>query len=125
MSGKIIYLIAAMSSLALGTTESSVAQNAVQLFGSTHVRVSTNGSSLSQPGTFNSATANLTCDASSGTPIRAVLSSTADGTGNVLIDNLVRVSVVAGSSTSSPANVCRGGNTEPGVSGTQNNCFSD
>src|SRR6202040_504568 len=96
------------------------AQNSVKLFGSTFVRTSTDGTLGSQPNTFNSATVNLTCDASSG-PIRAVLSSTPDGAGNVLIDNFINLTVTTGSAPGTPANVCRGGNTEQGPSGIQNN----
>jgi uncharacterized repeat protein (TIGR01451 family) len=117
----LVYIAAVSSSLLLGSSEYSTAQNAVKLFGSTHVRSSTDGTSSSQPNAFNSATVSMTCDTSA--PIRAVLSSTPDGNGNVLVDNYINVTV-SGATTSGPANVCRGGNTESGPSGVQNNCFN-
>jgi uncharacterized repeat protein (TIGR01451 family) len=117
----LVYIAAVSSSLLLGSSEYSTAQNAVKLFGSTHVRSSTDGTSSSQPNAFNSATVSLTCDTSA--PIHAVLSSTPDGTGNVLVDNYINVTV-SGATTSGPANVCRGGNIESGPSGEQNNCFN-
>jgi uncharacterized repeat protein (TIGR01451 family) len=120
-SGFLVGMAAVSCSLFLGGSESAVAQNAIKLFGSTHVRSSTDGSTITQPNAFNSATVNLNCDA--GVPIRAVLSSTLDGSGNVLVDNFINVTVT-GATTSGPANVCRGGNTEPGPSGIQNNCFN-
>ena len=119
----VLLYVAVSSSLLLGASERVQAQAAVKLFGSTHVRTSTDGTSGSHPNTFNSATVNLTCDASSG-PIRAVLSSTPDGTGNVLVDNFINLTLTTSATMGTPANVCRGGNTEPGPSGTQNNCFN-
>jgi uncharacterized repeat protein (TIGR01451 family) len=119
----LLVSVAISSSLLLAGSEHLQAQNSVKLFGSTFVRTSTDGTSGSQPNTFNSATVNLTCNTSNG-PIRAVLSSTPDGTGNVLVDNFINVTLTTGSSTGTPANVCRGGNTEQGPSGTQNNCFN-
>ena len=97
------------------------AQNAVKLFGSTFVRGSSQGTSTSAPVTFNSATVSLSCDAA---PIQAVLSSTPDGSGKVLVDNFVNVSVTVGSTTSKAVNVCRGGTSEAGAHGTQKNCFN-
>ncbi len=119
----VLVCVAAVSSAFLpGASEYASAQNAVKLFGSTHVRSSTDGTLLSQPNAFNSATVALTCEA--GTQIRAVLSSTPDGNGNVLVDNYINVTV-SGATTSGPANVCRGGNSEQGPSGVQNNCFNE
>jgi len=100
-----------------------VAQNFVKLFDATHVRSSTDGTSTTQPNTFNSATVNLTC--AEGSQVSVILSSTPDGFGNVLVDNFVKVSVTVGSSTSAPTNVCRGGTTEPGSTGVQTNCFNE
>jgi hypothetical protein len=100
---------------------SAFGQTPIQLFGSTFVRPSTSGASVSSPITFNSATVNLTCAA----PIQAVLSSTPDGLGNVLVDNFIQVSVTAGTNTTGPTNVCRGGSSEGGLNGTtQFNCFN-
>ena len=86
------------------------------------MRASTDGTSISSPVTFNSATVNLTCDTSNGAQISALLSSTSDGKGNVLADNFIKVTVV-GATTSGPVDVCRGGNTETGA--PQFNCFND
>jgi hypothetical protein len=98
------------------------AQTPIQLFGSTFVRTSSNGASATSPITFNSATVNLTCPSAGS--IRAVLSSTPDGSGHPLADNFIQVTVTAGSNTTGPTNVCRGGTLEAGRSGTQMNCFT-
>jgi hypothetical protein len=118
----LVYVVVS-SSLLLCGSEHVQAQNFVKLFGSTHVRTSTDGTSGSHPNTFNSATVNLTCDPSSG-PIRAVLSSTQDCTGNLLFDNYINLTLTTSATMGTPANVCTGGNTEPSPSGTQNNCFN-
>jgi uncharacterized repeat protein (TIGR01451 family) len=99
-------------------------QEAVKLFGSTFVRASQVGATPTQPVTFNSATVSLSCDATAGKPT-AVLSSTPDGAGKVLMDNFVAVSVETAAGTSSPVNVCRGGTSETGPQGTQQNCFNE
>ena len=95
------------------------AQNSIRLFDAVNVRASATGTGAgSQAVTFNSATLNLTCAAS---PITATLSSSADGTGNVLVDNNVQVSVTSGTAVSGPVNVCRGGTAD---SGPSQNCFT-
>ena len=114
--------LATAASLISGSGSSALAQNALQLFGSTYVRASTSGASSSTPVIFNSATANLTCP--SGSPIKAVLSSTADGTGNLLVDNYVNLTVTTTSSKAGPTNVCQGGTVDSGTNGPQNNCFN-
>ncbi len=114
--------LVAAATLISGSGYHAFAQNALQLFGSTYVRASTSGASTSTPVTFNSATANLTCP--SGSPITAVLSSTADGTGNLLVDNYVNLTVTTSSSKAGPTNVCRGGTVDTATNGTQNNCFN-
>ncbi len=95
-------------------------QTPIQLFGSTFVRTSANGTSTTSPVTFNSATVNLTC---TGT-ISAMLSSTPSGSGNVLADNFIQVTVTAGGTKTGPTNVCHGGTSEAGQNGTQMNCFN-
>jgi uncharacterized repeat protein (TIGR01451 family) len=118
----LFYLVAASSSLVLGSQNHAVAQNGIKLLGSTFVRNSANGSSVTQPNTFNSPTISLSCPASG---IHAVLSSTPDGSGNVLVDNFIRITVTNGNTmVSGPANVCHGGATEVTPSGAQNNCFN-
>lgn len=114
--------LVAVATLICGSGYHALAQNALQLFGSTYVRASTSGASSSTPIIFNSATANLTC--ASGTPIKAVLSSTPDGTGNLLVDNYVNLTVTTSSSKAGPTNVCQGGTVDTGTNGPQNNCFN-
>jgi uncharacterized repeat protein (TIGR01451 family) len=72
---------------------------------------------MTAPVTFNSATVSLSCAA----PIKAVLSSTPDGSGKVLVDNFVNVSVTVGSTTSNAVNVCAGGASEGGA---LNSCYN-
>lgn len=95
-----------------------VAQNSIRLFDPVNVRASASGAGTgSSAVTFNSATLNLTCGAS---PLTATLSSSADGTGNVLVDNNVDVSVTSGT----PVNVCRGGTADSTPDGPSQNCFT-
>jgi len=67
---------------------------------------------------FNTSTVQLNCDAS--VPAHAVLSSTADGTGNALVDNYINLTVTSGQVTTNPVNVCQGGIPEDGFI----NCFT-
>ena len=60
---------------------------------------------------------NLTCPASP----TGTISSTTDGTGHVLVDNFISLSITAGSSTTGPADICLGGTVEDG---NQQNCFA-
>ena len=99
-----------------------VAQNSIRLFGPVNVRASATGTGTgSQAVAFNSATLNLTCATS---PITATLTSSTDGTGNVLVDNNVQVSVTSGTAVSGPVNVCRGGTADSTPSGPSQNCFT-
>src|SRR3984885_6223156 len=99
-----------------------VAQNSIRLFGPVNVRASATGTGTGpQAVPFNSATLNLTCAAS---PITATLTSSTDGTGNVLVDNNVQVSVTSGTAVSGPVNVCRGGTADNTPSGPSQNCFT-
>ncbi len=104
------------AALCLAATASAVSgqTTALQLFGPVNVRTSTQGTGLDTPATFNTTNLNLTCTA----PIQAVLSSSPSGTGNVLVDNFVTLSVAGGS----PTNLCSGGTNENG--GRQQNCFT-
>jgi uncharacterized repeat protein (TIGR01451 family) len=120
MAKKAVLIATVVTSLLAGSGESAFGQNAVKLFGSTVVRPSTQGASWTAPVTFNSATVSLSCDTTGGPPT-AVLSSTPDGTGKVLVDNFVNVSVTVGTKTSSAVNVCKGGTQDP-TQGVQN-CF--
>ena len=107
-------LAAAASTMVAQTTS-----NSIQLFGPTDVRLSQNGAG-NPPNQviFSSTTVQLNCTA--GVPIQATLSSTPDGTGNVLVDNYVNLTVTAGDSTTGPVNVCQGGVSEFGY----NDCFT-
>lgn len=99
-----------------------VAQNSIRLFDPVNVRASANGTGFgSSAVTFNSATLNLNCSAS---PITAVLSSSGDNNGNVLVDNNVQVSVTSASSNTGPVNVCRGGTADSSPDGPSQNCFT-
>lgn len=93
-----------------------IAQNSIQLFGPVDVRLSAAGTAYgSSAVNFNTTTLNLTCPTS---PIIAILSSTADGTGNLLVDNNINVSVIHGGTTTGPTNICT-----CGVSFPIQNCF--
>jgi hypothetical protein len=99
--------IAACSTFVIPTIP---AQNAIRLFDPVNVRASAAGTGQGASAvTFNSATLNLTCSAS---PITAVLSSSADSTGNVLVDNNVQVAVTGQSGSGGPVNVSRGGTAD-------------
>lgn len=103
-------------------TPAILAQNSILVFSPVNVRLSANGTSYSSPNTFNSATLNLSCPA--GIPIVATLSSTASGTGNVLVDNFVSVAVGSNGSLGTPVNVCTGGTSDSTQNGTSQNCFN-
>ncbi len=83
-------------------------QNSILLFGPVDVRLSTTGTGTGANGNFfNTTNINLTCPASP----TATLSSTADGTGYVLVDNFLNVTATSGSTVTGPTNVCPGGGT--------------
>jgi len=97
------------------------AQNSIQLFGPVDVRYSSTGTGTGSAAVnFNSTTLNLTCSAS---PISAVLSSTPDSTGNLLVDNNINVTVTASGTVTGPNNVCVGG-VGTNLSGPFQNCFT-
>lgn len=90
-------------------------QTAVQLFSPANVRVSTQGTGYgANENVFNTTILNLTCTS----PIQAKISSTADGTGNVLVDNFITFNEVGGTAT----DICKKGTVE---NGNQQNCFND
>jgi hypothetical protein len=74
------------------------AQTAIQLFSPANVRMSTQGTTSTNPDIFNSTIVNLTCT----NPISAVLSSSASGTANLLVDNTITFS----NSGATPVNLC-------------------
>jgi uncharacterized repeat protein (TIGR01451 family) len=113
-------LLQGLTTVCIAVASSAVsAQNtAVQLFGPADVRLSTNGTGYgANENVFNTKILNLTCPASP----TGTISSTTDGTGNVLVDNFITLSVTAGSSTTGPSNICLGGTVE---NGNQQNCFT-
>jgi hypothetical protein len=97
-------------------------QNSIQLFSPVNVRASAAGTGYGAAAVnFNSNTLNLTCAAS---PITAILSSTPDSTGNLLVDNNINVTVTAGQSINGPTNVCVGGVNGSAIGIPFQNCFS-
>ena len=113
-------LIQGLAAACIVTTASAVsAQNSIQLFGPADVRLSTSGTGYgANENIFNTKILNLTCPASP----TGTISSTTDGTGNVLVDNFISLSVTAGSTTTGTPDICTGGTVENG--GTQQNCFT-
>ncbi len=112
-------LFRGLAAICIATTASAVsAQNSIQLFGPVDVRLSTNGTGYgANENVFNTKILNLTCPASP----TGTISSTTDGTGNVLVDNFITLSVTAGSTTTGPSDICLGGTVEDG---NQQNCFT-
>jgi hypothetical protein len=117
---KCCLLVAAISALAATSLPSAFAQNAISVLPPVDVNLSNPSASASTPYTFSSNTLSLTCP-STGT-ISAIVSSTGDGTANVLVDNYINLTVTQGTSApSGPVNICTGGVVE---SGGQNDCFT-
>ena len=106
---KISAVLQGLAAVCIAVTASAVSgQNAIQLFSPANVRVSTQGTGYgANAKTFNSTILNLQCAAS---PVKAVLSSSPDGNGNVLVDNFISLSV-NGAST---VDICKHGTTENG-----------
>jgi hypothetical protein len=105
-----------LASVCIAAAASTVSgQTAVQLFSPANVRVSTQGTGYgANEVVFNTTILNLTCTS----PIQAKISSTADGTGKVLVDNFITFNEVGGTAT----DICKGGTVE---NGNQQNCFND
>ena len=89
---KISAVLQGLAAICIAATASAVSgQNAIQLFSPANVRVSTQGTGHGDDAkTFNSTIINLKCATS---PVHAVLSSSPDGNGNVLVDNFVALGV--------------------------------
>ena len=99
-----------------------IAQNSIPLYGPVNVRTSQAGTGFgANTNAFNNSTLNLNCSA---TPITAVISSTADGTGNVLVDNNIGLTVASGSNAGTQVNVCVGGTVDSTPNGPSQNCFN-
>jgi hypothetical protein len=105
-----------VAALCLAAAASTVSgQTAIQLFSPANVRLSTTGAGYgANEVTFNTTILNLACTS----PIQAKISSTADGTGNVLVDNFITFNEVGGT----PGDICQNGTVE---NGNQQNCFND
>ncbi len=97
--------------------------NSILVFGPANVRPSTAGTGFGQSeAVFNSSPLLLNCGSA---PIHAVLSSTPDGTGNVLVDNFINLTVTTpDGTTTGPTNICRGGVSDATPSGLQQDCFT-
>ena len=101
--------VAWISYFALLLAPSVLAQNSILLFGPVDKRLSTAGTGFGANAVnFNSNTLNLTCPAQP----TGVVSSSADATGNVLVDDFITVTSTAGATTTGPTNVCPGGGTD-------------
>ena len=110
-----IFWVAAVT---VASTMTAYAQNSIQIFSPVNVRLSANGTSASSPVNFSTSTQTLNCPSSG---ITAMVASTADGTGNVLVDNFINLTVTQGQSTTGPVNICRGGVVE---NGNAPDCFT-
>jgi len=118
------FRLCSIAACTIGAPIAAHAQNSISFLSPVYVRLSTNGTGYgSSAVTFSSAAQQLTCPAPNiDTPIVAKVSSTPDGSGNVLVDNFVNLTVVQGTSAPiGPSNICRGGVVE---NGTQNDCFN-
>jgi Domain of unknown function DUF11 len=113
---KISAVLQGLVAVCIAATASAVSgQNAIQLFSPANVRVSTQGTGSGDAAkTFNSTILNLKCDAS---PVHAVVSSSPDGNGNVLVDNFISLRVNGNTSV----DICKYGTSE---GNGQQNCFN-
>jgi uncharacterized repeat protein (TIGR01451 family) len=89
-----------LAAVCIASTASAASAQSIQLFSSVNVRISTQGTSSSAPNTFNTTILNLSCPSAP----HAVISSSADGTGNVLVDNYISLQV----GEAEPVNICNG-----------------
>src|ERR1700733_11312032 len=89
-----------LAAVCIAATSSVAFAQSIQLFSPANVRLSTQGTSPSSPNPFNTANLNLSCPSSP----HAVISSSADGTGNVLVDNYISLKV----GDADPVNICNG-----------------
>ena len=89
-----------LAAICVAATASSASAQAIQLFSPVNVRLSTTGTSDSSPNTYNSTILNLSCPSSP----QAVISSSADGTANVLVDNYISLQI----GEADPVNICNG-----------------
>jgi uncharacterized repeat protein (TIGR01451 family) len=116
-----IVIIAAWFTAAASVANAQT--NSILVFGPADVRLSTTGTGFGQSAAvFNSSSLLLNCGSA---PIHAVLSSTPDGTGNVLVDNFINLTVTTPNGVSTgPTNICRGGVFDTSPTGRQLDCFT-
>jgi uncharacterized repeat protein (TIGR01451 family) len=93
-------LLQSLAAVCIAATASAASGQSVQLFSPVNVRLSTSGTSSSSPNTFNATILNLSCPSSP----QAVISSSTDGTGNVLVDNYISLQV----GEVGPVDICSG-----------------
>ncbi len=93
-------LLQSLAAVCIATTVYTASAQSIQLFSPVNVRVSTQGTSYSSPNTFNTTILNLSCPSSP----QAAISSSADGTGNVLVDNYISLQV----GEAEAVNICNG-----------------
>ena len=116
ISKKRYAVVQSLAAVLAATSASAVygQTNAIQLFSQpANIRTSTQGINYSNQDAFNTTILNLNCTE----PIQAKLSSTADGSGNVLVDNYITFNIVG----SAPVDICSHGTVE---NGNQQNCFN-
>jgi uncharacterized repeat protein (TIGR01451 family) len=105
--------LAALCFAATASVASAQTINAIQLFPAANVRDSTQGTGYgSEENVFNTTILNLNCTL----PIQAKISSSPDGTGNVLVDNFITFNTAQGN----PTDICLNGTAD----GSQQNCFT-
>jgi hypothetical protein len=110
-----MFLQSLATVLLAGAGSTVSGQTAVQLFSPVTVRPSISGTGYgANEKVFNTTILNLMCTSS---PIQAKISSTPDGTGNVLVDNFITFNTAGGT----PADICSNGTVE---NGNQQNCFT-
>jgi uncharacterized repeat protein (TIGR01451 family) len=107
-------LLQSLAAACIAATASAASAQAIQLFSPVNVRVSTSGTSSSSPNIFNSTILNLSCPSE----ISAKISSSTDGTGNVLVDNYIALGV---GTNATPTDICSNGTVE---GDGQQNCFT-
>ena len=97
--------------------------SSILVFGPENARSSTTGTGFgASQAIYNSSPLQLNCGSS---PIHAVLSSTPDGTGNVLVDNFINLTVSTPDGTATgPTNICRGGVFDTSPTGRVQDCFT-
>jgi uncharacterized repeat protein (TIGR01451 family) len=107
-------LLQSLAAACIAATASAASAQAIQLFSPVNVRVSTSGTSSSSPNIFNSTILSLSCPSE----ISAKISSSTDGTGNVLVDNYIALGV---GTNATPTDICSNGTVE---GDGQQNCFT-